>query len=271
MSKEDLHDDDIRDEEPDNDDVDDLDEGGFEHKYNTLQGKYNSEIGRMNDMLSRVLQENADLRGQLTDGGGKKPETFTDTTDNFDNDIQAFQADYPNLFKGIVATVRREVTNTIKPIEQKVEETNKSIGTMSTNTVFSTLDSTIPRWREVNRDQDFIQWLQVPDRYSGTTKQQLLLASVANGDAGRASMFFKDYAAEKKIDLVGDMLREETFAPNSSGNPNPSGRRGGAEITREDIAKFYRERANGSYAGTDEDAAKFEAKIMRAAREGKVR
>jgi hypothetical protein len=72
----------------------------FEHKYQVLQGKYNTEIPRLSDMLSKQMEENQKLNARIeTLEKGRSPE-FDDgqgATETSDDDLKTLAEQYPAL------------------------------------------------------------------------------------------------------------------------------------------------------------------------------
>ena len=58
------------------------------------------------------------------------------------------------------------------------------------------LDSLVPGWEEVNKDQNFLDWLQEKDTLSGKKRFDLLLDAHENLESGRVAFIFKLYKPE---------------------------------------------------------------------------
>jgi hypothetical protein len=131
----------------------------------------------------------------------------------------------------------------------------------------------------VNADPDFGAWLDVPDRYTGATRRQILRDAYSKGDSERTLAFFEDYIGLRQGQGVQSQppsspppqQRADIDAyPSTSVNPTPSITEKGI-VNKADIDRFYRDRAQGRFIGTEEDAARIESRFFRAVKEGKVR
>ena len=269
LSEDDRTDDSIDEE----DDATLTEDDGFEQRYNVLRGKYDKEVGRMSDMLSQTMAEKEALRIQLeTASRSANPATTRD--DHFfgenDPNIQSLIKDYPSLAKGIEAYAKKLVGSSLNETKAEViQATNLN----RRETYDSRLTSLVPDWQKLNEDPGFIDWLKKRDKYTGATRHQLLLDSWERFDVERSKAFFDDYVEETGgAKLTKSEEKVYGLTPDSSGgNVPPKGSAAKGIITRDQISEFYRDRAQGKFKGSEEDAAKIEAKIVRAVKEGKVR
>jgi hypothetical protein len=237
-------------------------EDDFKHKYNVLKGKYDAEGSRSNEMLSKVMAENERLKLALGVPAQSTDDHFTG--DASDMEITSFKKEYPSLAKGIEALTK-------KVISESVKDTHELIGQSRRETYVSKLDDTVADWRAINDDPEFIKWLQAKDKYTGATKHQLLTSAWNNFNLEASKAFFEDYKAEKGM-TSSPRKSEDTFdlSPDTSGGTMPVKSQKGF-ISKDEISTFYRDRAMGKFTGSEADAEKIEAKIMRAVKEGKVR
>lgn len=271
--------DDITEDDRTSDSIDEEDDAtlteddGFEQKYNVLRGKYDKEVGRMSDMLSQTMAEKEALRVQLeTASRSATPAPTRD--DHFfgegDPNIQSLIKDYPSLAKGIEAYAKKLVGSSLNETKAEViQATNLN----RRETYDSRLTSLVPDWQKLNEDPGFIDWLKKRDKYTGATRHQLLLDSWERFDVERSKAFFEDYV-EETGGTKPTKSEEKVYGltPDTSGGNVPAkGNAAKGYITRDQISEFYRDRAQGKFKGSDEDAAKIEAKIVRAVKEGKVR
>lgn len=233
---------------------------GFKHKYDVLKGKYDTEGGRMNEMLSTAMAENERLKLAL---GVPATKTADDHFSGDTDEITTLKKEYPSLAKGIEALAKKVVAESVSDTHQMINQSRRE-------TFVSKVDDSIENWRQVNDDPDFIQWLQTRDKYTGASKHQLLKSAWDNYNVDSMKAFFDDFKSEKGT--MSTTKNETTFdlSPDTSGGTMPSKSTKGF-ISKDEISTFYRDRAMNRFAGSEADAEKIEAKIMRAVKEGKVR
>lgn len=258
-------------------------EGDFEHKYNVLQGKYNAEIGRLQDALSTALLEKERM--------ASRPETdpvramVDQRAADIEADITALQDEYPNLFRGLDALLTKKLTESLQPVRAEVANVAAVSAKTERERYLDALDTALAGWRDINVMADFKAWLELPDRYTGAPKKALLGQAYNSFNVESTKAFFEDFAREKGIELKPGATTATTakpgqtapkrggsfdIAPTTTGAPlNQQNQQG--PVSRADIEQFYKDRAMGRFAGTEEDAVKYEAKIMKAVQDGKVR
>ncbi len=272
------------DEEDENNQDVDINDQDYKHKYEVLQGKYNTELGRANDMLSKTLTDNERLKLAL--GVSSTDSSDEHFSDDLEPEITTIKKEYPSLAKGIEALAKRVVADSMK---ETINTVNANTELGRRETYVSKLDSVVPDWRTINDDPDFIKWLQTKEKYTGVTKHQLLMNAwnTFNTDATKA--FFEDYKKEIGLEDNSDIdndnedstfrdkpknkkVKNEDIALDNSSDSIPKNATSKKNIiSQAEISKFYRDRAMGKFSGTEEEAAKLEAKILRAVQEGRVR
>ena len=85
---------------------------------------------------------------------------------------------------------------TIQNLQQHVQQLS---GRQEEDRVFRELDSDpelAGRWRNLNTNPQFIEWLQAVDEMAGVSRNTMLQHAYANGDAMRTGRFFKKFMAE---------------------------------------------------------------------------
>lgn len=248
-------------------------EEDFKHKYEVLQGKYNAEMGRMNELLSATLSERATLESK------KLSPDQTGGDDDEDEAIAQLFEEFPTIAKGMQAFAKKEIKAKLAPTEGRINELAEATNNVVVNDYLEALDGVMPQWREIKDKPEFAQWLGSADRYTGQSKMRLLQGADAQKNVKAVAAFYEDFARESGLlnDEGATDRNSETpppprknMAPSTSQNLAPSTGSKGI-ITRAEITQFYRDRALGKYSGSEEDAAKAEGRIMKAVREGKVR
>lgn len=246
-------------------------EDDYKHKYDVLQGKYTTELQRSNEFIAKTIQEKEQLTMELAKlKGGPANPYRDDVTTTPEEDLEYFQKEYPNIFKGTQVYLERELAKIKGTLDQATNIASK----VNHEKYLDTLAEKVENWEVINKDPKFVEWLKQPAKYIGVPKHQLLLDSFNRKDAATTAQFFHDYLEEtggtSSSQPAGNRGAKAEFSPNTSGNPAPS-QAGKGVITRESISQFYRDRASGKFVGSEEEAAKIESRFLRAVREGKVR
>jgi hypothetical protein len=220
--------------------------------------------------------------------------------------------DYGAEFLDVVGKKAREATsaqvqglqNEIQTLKQQLGYVGGSIAQNARESMFATLDQYVPDWRDINNDPRFLQWLALPDPYSGAIRHNLLKAAWERNDTPRSAAFFQGFLAEEAaVDPAQggrpQQTQPDTYRapqppqgyqrPNGQGNGQPNGRvslesyaapgraKSAAElpaekplITRSQISHFYADCAAGRYNGRETDRAQREREIFAAQADGRI-
>jgi len=207
------------------------------------------------------------------------------------------EADYGTELLNVVGKRAREeyfpefeqLANRLKQVEQRVEGATTVIQKTQQQTMYDHLAGEIPEWRQINRSDDFKQWLQFADPFSGRRRHDLLLEAFSRHETPRVVAFFRGF------------LTEATGTPPNSNSPGlaappiPSNGHASGKPSLEDfaapgrarsapqelppdkpvysqawIAKFMADKRTGKYRGREADADAIERDIYQAQHEGRI-
>jgi len=264
----------------------------LEHRYKSLHGRYVKQEGIMKQMADEIRSlQNVIATLSVAPQNApatEQPLTAEPAAQLTDEEVNEYGED---LLRVVGKKARAEVEpllrardEEISRLKRQLEGVNGFVQTDSREKLFRQLDEKLPEWRDLNTNQDFLQWLSLPDPYSGGIRHDMLKAAYAQGNANRVLAFFNGF------------LSEEAVVAPAQGEPNPATRTvpkvplstlaapGKAKsaasdarpaekpiINRTDIAKFYLDVSHGKYRGREQDKQKIEAQIFEATREGRIR
>lgn len=275
------------------------DEASFKHKYLTLQGRHNAEIGRMRGQLDAMNAQVANLNQLLATVKAPPPEsTFQPTPSVVKSRITPEEvAEYGEEFIDFASRLAaQEASRVAAPLLRELDSLKQQVGGVgqtlhqsARDRLFQQLDEQIPKWRELNTTPEYLDWLALQDAYTGAIRQELLNDAFEQNDFPRVSAFFKGFLAE--LAATAPTPQDE---PGSQGIKVPKialntivapGRAKSAAatppgappekpiITTSQISKFYTDKAAGKYNGPEgiARAKEFEDSIFLAQREGRIR
>ena len=194
-----------------------------------------------------------------------------------------------------LSVMERKALEVVQPVVEDLNQKNQRLAQelqrVKANDVFFTLDGELPNWRDINRTEEWLSWLRLPDLYSGLVRQQLLDQAFAAGDAGRILAFFRGFLAERPGHVdpqVGahvavppaetQPVRKATLkladlaAPGRAApSPSTSATESRPTITNKDISKFYWQVTHGHWDGREQAKAQREAELHAAINAGRVR
>jgi hypothetical protein len=261
----------------------------WEHKYKSLHGRYiqSQEHNRsMSEQISNLQGVIATM--QATAAAAPQIPEFKLESQLTPEEVSDYGED---LLKVVGKKAREEFAPIAKAYEAKIAQLESRLEGFSGfvqqdshQKLMATLDSQLPNWRETNTNQQFLDWLSLPDPYSGAIRRDMLKAAYAQGNAPRVLAFFNGFLAEEaavdpvaivpdpKATIVEKVPLEKFAAPGraktAASNSAPAEK---PIFTRAQIATFYADIAQGKYRGRDELKNKAEAEIFSAQREGRIR
>lgn len=293
-------------------------EESFQRKYLVLQGKYNKEVPQLRGMIEELRQENSatrNLLATLTESRtprqppAEPPAPAAPTPPArlvTDQEVQSFGPDLIDVIRRAAreeqASLTAEIDRRLAPVNRRVDEvantaraTTQVVNQRSKEAVLAHMDERVPAWRILNKDPEFLAWLEEDDPFSGQQRGNLLAVAFQNFDAPRVEAFFtgyqKEHAAVTPPPTPDPTLAPPPAAPPAApaprtqvtlesmvapGTPKPGAPRtpDGADKrmwTRKEVSEFYRLTQSGKFKGTPAERAAIEKDIFAATTEGRIR
>lgn len=261
----------------------------WEHKYKSMHGRFlrsQEQVRLLSDQVSNLQGVIATMQVAPT------PQATLPELDAEKLITPEEAADYGEDFLKVVGKrAREEVAPLIKgyqtkiaELEQKLNGVSGAVQQSSQEKLLAKLDQDMPQWRELNTNEGFLEWLRLPDTYSGAIRHDMLKAAYAQGNPSRVLAFFKGFLAEEaalapvqaepdpKATTVAKVPLANLAAPGraktAASAPAPAEK---PIITRAQIAAFYADIANGKYRGRDAEKTRTETMIFEAQRDGRIR
>jgi len=261
----------------------------FEHKYKTLQGMYNSEK-RRNSELQEYLNDLRTQVEELKEAQTSKPDQeIQEVAEKLSllspDEIEDYGSDLIDVMK---RAAREAVQDEINELRAENAELKQAAGQITNRFVedersklYNALDSQVENWRDINRDYEFLQWLNERDVYSGESRKTLLNKAFLANDAGRVINFFKGFlnetaavtpsgaghqAERKKKTSLESLASPGTGASSSADNTSNQGRM----WKESDIARFYEDARKGKFKGRDDEYRRTERSIQAAMTSGRL-
>lgn len=266
----------------------------WQHRYRTLQGKYDSEL----PSLRAQVQQLEHLIATMHSAPPLQPapaEPQPELPAISEEDYAAYGPDF-------VDSSRRWAQAEIAPVRQELQQQIADLQARQQQLAAERLQSRVEaeleadpelagRWRAIDRDQRFHNWLAEPDPFSGAQRLQILRQAFAGGDAVRTGRFFKAYLAEQTAPAytpgpplqtppvtgnghygAGQVDLAAYASPGRTSNATPGI---GAQTQRiwsnREIAAFYHDRLRGRFKGREAEANALDEDIVAAGREGRIR
>jgi hypothetical protein len=176
-------------------------EESWEHKYKSIHGRFLRSQEQLRDMVDQIQNlQNVIATMQAAPSASEVPSFKTERLIT-DDEARDYGEDF---LKVVGKKAKEEVGPIIKSYEAKIADMERQLKGMSTvvqqdsqQKLLGSLDKELPDWRELNTNEEFLDWLRLPDPFSGAIRHDMLKAAYAQGNASRVLAFFNGFLAEE--------------------------------------------------------------------------
>jgi prefoldin subunit 5 len=270
-----------------------VDEQSWEHRYKSMEGRYKAEVPRLREQIRSMNDQIASLQSTMAAMEAAPKPVETPKELKAQSLITADELkDYGEEFLSVVGKkAKEELVPLVASLQEEIKGLKSQLGNVGTSLavnardkMFGSLDKELSDWREINQKQEFLDWLDLPDAYSGDTRMNLLRRAFERNDAPRVLAFFQGFLSEEAAldparvskpngaDNSGKVPLENLVAPGRA--RTAAGKDSTPEkpiLTTRDIANFYSLVQQGKYRGRDKERAEHEAMIFEAQKDGRIR
>jgi hypothetical protein len=263
----------------------------WQHKFQTLQGKYNAEVPGLRGQVAQLQQQIDELKtaqsATPTPAPAPAPPASTLITDE---DTETYGDDLIDLMRRVVretdagekARLTAEIADLRKQMAAQATEVQTVVDTGTNErraAYFTELAKAVPTYEEVDNDQSFKDWLLQPDEFSGLLRNEILQNAYYAFDAARTAKVFDQYLAQATPPpppppppvTPQDELASLVSPGQSRSAPVVTPDDGQKVWTVAEIDTFYKAVGRGDFRGQQGEAQRIEADIDRALLEGRVR
>lgn len=266
----------------------------WQHKFHTLQGKYNAEVPSLRGQITALQQQIEELKAApsatppSTPSEGLPPATPLIT----DEDTETYGDDLIDLMRRISretdAGERAKLTAEIADMRKQMAAQTKQVEDVAGAATderrakyFTDLVKLVADYEEVDNSQAWKDWLMEPDEFSGLLRNEILQTAYFAFDVERTAKVFNQFIAQATpepppppvpapVDPQAE-LREQV-SPGQTKTTTVFTPDDGKKVwSIAEMDTFYKDYARGDYRGRLEEAARIEADIDRALAEGRVR
>ncbi len=234
----------------------------MEQKYRSLAGVARAKDQQLEEMRKLLEELSASVKAQEE---RSRPSPLDEVVTP--SDVENLGEDTVSFVRRVAETAIKSVTDKLEQRIAKLEEQINGVSQVATASAeqqfMQQLDRVYPKWRELNVDPEFIEWLQ-----ASPSRMQSFQAAGQALDADGVATFFRAYAAEKGIvDEPKTDRKRKNVAPGKSkaAGSRPAGQE--KKIwTRAEIAQVYANRQKYSA----QEFQKLERDIFQAQQEGRI-
>jgi hypothetical protein len=255
------------------------------HRYLSMKGRYEQATQTMGQMQEQ-LRELGDAVHQLTERQPapqqQRPQPVRLLTPEDEHTYG------PDLIDMTRRAAREALAPELTEIQRRQDELARNEQRLKNQHTLDALDAQLPGWRDINVSPAFLDWLRLPDVYSGGVRGNLLKQAFQAASVPRVLAFFKGYLAEAQATgqlpdptttaVTPTPPREpavplETLTSPGRAQPAPGNSQVSTDkphFTRRQVQEFYSHAGMERYRGREADRKADEQLIFEAQREGRI-
>jgi len=264
----------------------------WKQRFETLQGKYNAEVPRMQAQLRAAGEDVADLREQVQQLRTAPPtpaETPVVEGPATQKDIDDFGQDLIDVMtrvaraeaQRIVQEERAALEQKFGAVENRVGEVVKTVAVNATEKFWKDVIDLLPEWPVIDQDPAWIAWLDTSPDFSETTYRESAASAISKREPKKIVKLVEEWRKTKPAEAAAqpaDTPASPVPTPSTelASQVTPSGAKGGAVpvvekriYTRAEYEQMYDVR-NVQKFGMEE-ANRLIAEADTAVAEGRVR
>ena len=256
----------------------------WEHRYRSLQGKYNAEITTLRGILESQqktmdkLVEQRQSTVAAPPAPEPTPEEYLRSLGITDKEME----DYGESLHIMAKLAQNMIRPTAAKLERELAKTKEAAGTVAKaqmetgqQALIAALASSVPDYAQINEDENFLAWLDHVDIFSGSSRRQGLMAAFENLDTARVIGIFEKFKQEDSArrSTSGPTVNRETLiapgVPRGGAAEAPGGAQGKRVLSESEIRDFYSRVRRKQVS--PEQYQQFSAEIAAATAEGRIR
>lgn len=234
----------------------------WRHRFDVLQGKYNSEVPALRKEIATITEQLASADKQKS--GTAVEQAHSAVSDLTQDEIEEYGPDLVKFIQRVATGASKGSGGDLSEIKGELDQMREEKRQDAEARFWSDLEAQVPTFREINANQAFHQWLAQVDRLSGQTRQQLLVDAQHAFDPYRVAAVFKSFAADAPK-VSQETIPDDSIQPRQARASAPELQQG-KTWSRAEIQEFYRNKASYS----KEQAASLEADIFAAQAQGRI-
>ena len=250
----------------------------WQSRYIALKGKYDAEVPRLHADLRdfKAQLETLQKAVETKPADTKKPPVVEKLVT--DADVQAFGEDLIEVQRKVAREVAAEFRGELDAMRAENEKLREQLNTTGNQVSEASFEQRlyrmVPDFQAINADDRWINWLNEVDPLLRAPRKTVAQQAFNQGDAEAVAHYVGMFKAsiapvEQPSDKAAELEKQiqPKRSASSSANVAPQAR----TYTDAEIHKMFLKSADFSAKGKIDEAAKLEAEIDAAYREGRVR
>jgi len=271
------------------------DDGDWQQKYQTLKGKFDSEVPRLSGELRETRGQLNEVLNRLDQMQPPQPQAqpAPEAPLVTDEDIENFGPELADFIRRQATVVASGMTAGLREenatLRQQVEQVGATTGQVQVDRYLTRLRELVPDYETINVDQGFLNWLGEMDPMAGVPRQAFLNTAFEARDPDRTATLFNSYKEQAGITprqpaptppapqpqpgngAVPAGLETQISPGSGSGGGVPQGGTADQIWTAADIRNFTNDILRGTYKGREGEQQAIQNAIDDAIASGRVR
>jgi hypothetical protein len=264
-----------------------------EQRYQSMKGRYDNQV-RITTELTNRLTNLEQMIANMRAAGASPPAAPSPPpaparliTPEEETEFGAELLDVAGRrAREVISPEILELRGQIASLTNRLEGVTQVTTQNAKERFYSDLDREISDWRTINRSQEFKDWLQYPDDFSGRRRHDLLIEAFNGHESDRVVRFFKGFTAatgtppsqQPSPPTPGNVQAppvvtslEDLAAPGRarSAQQPPGVPAEKPTYTSAWFAQFMHDRLSGKWKGREAEALAIEADCFAAQKEGR--
>jgi hypothetical protein len=256
----------------------------WEHAFKSMKGRYESERTRREAAEAAALAKTLEPEAPVAPVSPTSLLTAQERSEYGEELLDVMKRAAEEKFSPVLSDLSKQVAD----LQSRLTVVNQTVVADKRTEMNEDLNTALPNWLEVNRDPKFLDWLALPDTYSGAIRHELLTKAYAANDSRRVLAFFNGFLAEEAAIAPPAVMADLTpathsppaatiqladlAAPGRAKSAAPlTGPAEKPSFTRAQVTQFYADSAAGRYRGREADKQRIEAQIHEAGQNGRIR
>lgn len=249
----------------------------WQQKYKTLKGMYDAEVPRLHADLRDLKAQVDNLRKAAETKPAEPAKTAKPEKLVTDADVQAFGEDLIEVQRKVAREVAAEFRGELDAMKAENEKLREQLNTTGTQVSEASFEQRlyrlVPDFQAVNADERWIGWLNEVDPLLRAPRKSVAQEAFNRGDAEAVAHYIGMFKAsvapvEQPRDKAAEL--EKQIQPQRSASAAPVSPVA-KTYTDAQVQKMFQKSVELSARGQRDEAAKLEAEIDAAYREGRVR
>ena len=264
----------------------------WQHKFQTLQGKYNAEVPTLRGQITALQQQIEELRAAPSATPAPAPAAAPPAATKLitAEDTETYGDDLIDLIRRVAvesdAGERAKLQGEIADLRKQMAAQASTVETVAGSVTgdrrekyFTDLVRDVPNYETVDNDPSFKEWLLQADEFSGLIRNDILQDAYFKFDVGRTAKVFNAYIAQATpsrapppppVDPQAELAQQVSPGQAKSATVIPAD--DGKKVwSVAEMDGFYKDVARGDYRGRKAEVERIEADIDKALSEGRVR